>query len=105
MTPAGAIIGQLQTSTQPTTMQVTATPSQVQQLQPGTPQTITISTPQQVPLPPTVPQVKMEAQTETASNTDSLAQAQASVIPEPAKETTNERKLHFEVSTFLLLPD
>lgn len=60
MAPPGALIGSIQTSTQATAMQVTATPSQVQHLQTGTSQTLTLPAPQQVPLPPTVPPVKMD---------------------------------------------
>jgi hypothetical protein len=90
MAPAGTIIGQIQTSTQPTTMQVTASPSQVQHLQPGTPQTITISTPQQVPLPPTVPQLKIEPQGETTATADSATQGPGAVIPESTKEATGD---------------
>lgn len=89
MASAGTIIGQIQTSTQPTGMQVSASPSQVQQLQPGTPQTITISTPQQVPLPPTVPPVKMETQSE---NTDGVTQGTASMVTETAKDNTGDGK-------------
>lgn len=61
MAPPGTIIGQIQTTpTQPAAIpQVAASPTQLQtQLQANSPQTITLSTPQQVALPPTVPQVK-----------------------------------------------
>lgn len=89
MTPAGAIIGQIQTSTQPTAMSVTPSPSQVPQLQPGTPQTITLSTPQQVPLPPSVPPVKLE-QGETTGTADSATQGTATMIAETTKEAPGD---------------
>ncbi|RZB39062.1 polyhomeotic-like protein 1, partial [Asbolus verrucosus] len=89
MAPHGTIIGQIQTSSQPTAMQVTASPSQVQQLQQGAPQTITISTPQQVPLPPTVPPLKIDTQSETTT-ADSATQGTVPVIAEAAKESTGD---------------
>lgn len=60
MAPPGSLLGSIQTTTQATAMQVTASPSQTQQLQTGSSQTISLPTPQQVPLPPTVPAIKME---------------------------------------------
>lgn len=66
MTAQGTIIGQIQpTQAAPGSMQqVGGSPAQIQQLQQGG-QTVTMSTPQQVHLPATVPSVKEDLSTIT----------------------------------------
>lgn len=91
MAPPGTIIGQIQTSGQPTaSMQVAPTPSQPQQIQQGTPQpqTITISSPQQVPLPPTVPSLKVETHNDSAG--DGVPQAALSGLLEAQKDGSGD---------------
>lgn len=83
MTQSGAIIGQIQAA--PAAIpQVTASPTQIQQIQQNG-QTITISTPpQQIPLPATVPSIKEDTTaTETTTTVDSVTQSVGTTIEVP----------------------
>lgn len=66
MAAPGTIIGQIQPSVAQGTAitQVTGTSTQIQQIQ-GTQQGVAIPSPQQVPLPATVPAIKEDGTTET----------------------------------------
>lgn len=79
MTQSGTIIGQIQ-ATSATIPQVTASPTQIQQIQQNG-QTITISTPpQQVPLPATVPSIKEESVNPETTTADSITQSVGTTV-------------------------
>lgn len=92
MAAPGTIISQIQaTPTQPTTIpQVTASPTQLQQIQSGAQQNIAISQPQQVPLPPTISPPKEN--TTEASVADSATQ-NVNSMSETTKENIADGKL------------
>lgn len=84
MAAPGTIIGQIQptAATPGTITQVTGTPAQIQQLQQGAQQTVTLSSPQQVALPATVPSVKEEQQVETTTAESTVQNSTAETIKE-----------------------
>lgn len=76
MAPHGTIIGQIQTAPTATPNgipQVAAT--QLQQIQQGTQQTLALSVPQQVPLPPTIAPIKEEVATNTGTDSTTTTTA------------------------------
>lgn len=89
MAAPGTIIGQIQPSaTQGAGItQVAGTPAQMQQIQ-GTPQGVALPSPQQVPLPATVPAIKDDGTTESVMEMQHNA-------AEIAKESGTDGKYSF----------